>query len=215
MNEVPNTEGERAVITISGEELLLGSHVHLSGNVSIRNISTGCITSRPGWRVNLEEPKVTINVQSSHGGGLGNGPDKSTTVSRSNVHVLNTSPEVIESTKSEIVAAVLAPEVVDLDISGLAAETQSLSIVANIDIKIVLTGLKEKSVSAVRELTMDSWIMSTLFGPDFIDNSLGIRLSWSKDFDLVGIPGRRVGLSSRDGCGKHKIGEFHTVFWAF
>jgi hypothetical protein len=48
----------------------------------------------------------------------------------------------------------------------------------------MLAGFKEKSISAVTELTMELWFMTTHLSINLIDNVLGRGVSWSKNFHL-------------------------------
>jgi len=208
VHEIPDTIREAAIVAVSGDELLLRTHLHRSRDEGIRNKTTRSVASRPGRRINLEEPQITLNVHSSHGGSLGNSPSHGTAIMRLYIEILNTSPEVVKSTDSVIIAAVLAPQIVDLGVLGGATKTESLGVETNVHGDIVNTWFEENSISAFRELTMVSRFVTTLLRPNGVNNILSIRLARAQDLDIA-TPGRRVGLGCGDSSCKHKIGKLH------
>jgi len=180
VQEVPDTIREFTVTTVSGDKLLLRTHLHRASDPSISNKSTRSVASCLSRRVNLEEPKITIDVHSSHRRSLRYSPGNRTTVGRLYIKILNSSPEVVKSTTSEVIVTIFAPQVIDSSVLWRATKTNGLCIEANIDCNRMLTWFKEQSISALRKLAVVGRVMTTLFKPDIVNNALSIGLARGK-----------------------------------
>jgi len=91
-----------------------------------------------------------------------------------------------------IVAAIRGIEVVDLSICRSTTKSNHLSIEAYVHVNIMVSWLKHEYVSVITPLTMIARVMTTLLMPNTIDNTLGIVLTWCKNFNSLGVPIRWV-----------------------
>lgn len=96
-HHVPDTWSPRLHISISCEPLLLRSRNNISSNKCISQITSTGITSTWIWWIILEKLKISINMDSSQRTSLRNCPKERCSSCWSNMNVLGSPPEVVES----------------------------------------------------------------------------------------------------------------------
>lgn len=204
-DHVPDTTFTAADVGVSGEPLLLGAGGDLAGNLHVGHEAARCVTSSTTVVV-LEEIQVTIDLDSSERGSLGNSPDHAA-LSGDSSHVLSTAPEVGESATGEIEVTILAHEVAKSSVSGGSAETVHSSVVADLDVQVVLAGCEHEGVSAFAPLAVPSGNVTTVLSQDSVDSGLGGAVVGLEDVDLLGVPSGRVRLGSQGNGSDHSANE--------